>query len=106
MTNDSVLIVGGGLAAQRAAETLRRRGHGGPIRMLCAEPVAPYDRPPLSKALLAGDGGHEQVALRPPDWHAEHDVELLPGEEAVSLDATTGQVVTAGGRRLERRGTS
>ena len=100
-TSDSVLIAGGGLAAQRVAETLRRRGHDGPIRMLCAEPVAPYDRPPLSKELLAGDGGHEQVALRPASWHAEHDVELLIGEAAVSLDPATRHVVTTGGRRLD-----
>ena len=96
-----MLIVGGGLAAQRAAETLRRRGHDGPILMLCAEARAPYDRPPLSKELLAGGGGHEQVALRPAAWHAEHDVTLLTGEAAVSLDFATRRVVTARGRRLD-----
>ena len=98
--NDTVLIVGGGLAAQRAAETLRRRGHNGPIQMLCAEPLAPYDRPPLSKELLAGHGGHADVALRPPHWHGDHDVELLIGEAAVSLDPSTRRVVTTRGRRL------
>ena len=50
----TVLIAGGGLAAQRCAETLRRSGHGGPIRMMCAELHRPYDRPPLSKQLLHG----------------------------------------------------
>jgi 3-phenylpropionate/trans-cinnamate dioxygenase ferredoxin reductase component len=99
--NDTVLIVGGGLAAQRAAETLRRRGHNGPIQMLCAEPLAPYDRPPLSKELLAGEGGHADVALRPPDWHADHDVELLIGEAAVSLDPSTRRIMTTCGRRLD-----
>ena len=48
-----VLIVGGGLAGQRCAETLRRRGYDGPVRMLCAESKPPYDRPPLSKGVLA-----------------------------------------------------
>jgi NADPH-dependent 2,4-dienoyl-CoA reductase/sulfur reductase-like enzyme len=99
--NDTVLIVGGGLAAQRAAETLRRRGHGGTIGMLCAEAHAPYDRPPLSKELLAGHGGHAQVALRPADWHDAHDVRLLRGEAAVALDPATRQVVTASGGRLD-----
>jgi 3-phenylpropionate/trans-cinnamate dioxygenase ferredoxin reductase component len=80
-----VLIVGGGLAAQRAAETLRARDHRGPIRVVCGEPVAPYDRPPLSKELLA-------TPLRPPDWYAEHDVELLLGRRAVRLDVAARRV--------------
>ena len=52
--SDGIVIAGGGLAAQRCAETLRARGHDGPIRIVCAEPELPYDRPPLSKDLLAG----------------------------------------------------
>ncbi|HEX2411273.1 MAG TPA: FAD-dependent oxidoreductase [Solirubrobacteraceae bacterium] len=82
--HQNVLIVGGGLAAQRAAETLRARGHHGPVRVVCAEPVAPYDRPPLSKELLAtGDG---DPSFRPASWYAEHDVELLLGRRAARLD--------------------
>ena len=54
MEDRGILIVGGGLAAQRCAETLRRRGYEGPVRIVCAEPDPPYDRPPLSKELLAG----------------------------------------------------
>ena len=50
-----IVIAGGGLAAQRCAEALRRAGYDGPVRMICAEPRRPYDRPPLSKAVLAGD---------------------------------------------------
>jgi 3-phenylpropionate/trans-cinnamate dioxygenase ferredoxin reductase component len=92
-----VLIVGGGLGAQRAAETLRRRGHDGPIRMLCAEPVAPYDRPPLSKQVLREGGEHERVALRPAAWYAEHDVDLLLGLPAVGLDLGRRRVLTVGG---------
>ena len=59
------MIVGGGLAAQRCAETLRRRGYEGPVRMVCAEPEPPYDRPPLSKELLAGAVEEESIAYRP-----------------------------------------
>ena len=54
MSDPGVLIVGGGLAAQRCAETLRRRGYEAPVRIVCAEPEPPYDRPPLSKGVLAG----------------------------------------------------
>ena len=49
-----VVIAGGGLAAQRASETLRRNGYDGAVRVIAREPHAPYDRPPLSKAFLAG----------------------------------------------------
>jgi NADPH-dependent 2,4-dienoyl-CoA reductase/sulfur reductase-like enzyme len=86
MDEHGVLIVGGGLAAQRCAETLRRRGYEGPVRMVCAEPDPPYDRPPLSKELLAGTVAEEEVAYRPAWWYEEKDVELLLGARAEALD--------------------
>jgi 3-phenylpropionate/trans-cinnamate dioxygenase ferredoxin reductase component len=86
MNDQGVLIVGGGLAAQRATETLRRRGYEGPLRICCAEPVAPYDRPPLSKRVLAGEVGEETLAYRPRDWYRDNEVELALGDRAASLD--------------------
>lgn len=66
-----VLVVGGGLAALRTVAALRDHGYDGPVRVLGAEGVAPYDRPPLSKHLLdrtvpawlADDLGHDLHAL-------------------------------------------
>jgi NADPH-dependent 2,4-dienoyl-CoA reductase/sulfur reductase-like enzyme len=87
MMNDrGVLVVGGGLAAQRCAETLRRRGHEGPLRIICAEPDPPYDRPPLSKGLLAGTIEDGSVAYRPASWYEENEVELIFGVRAEELD--------------------
>jgi NADPH-dependent 2,4-dienoyl-CoA reductase/sulfur reductase-like enzyme len=100
MKDDGVLIVGGGLAAQRAAETLRRRGHEAPVRIVCAEPVAPYDRPPLSKRVLAGEVGDESLAFRPPDWYLDNEVELVLGDRAVALDPAARRVELASGARL------
>jgi NADPH-dependent 2,4-dienoyl-CoA reductase/sulfur reductase-like enzyme len=94
----SVLIVGGGLAAQRAVETLRARGHHGPIRVVCAEPVAPYDRPPLSKELLATGSG--DPSFRPASWYAEQSVELLLGRRAAALDVSRRQVSLEDGEAL------
>ena len=88
-----VLIVGGGLAAQRAAETLRARDHRGPIRVVCGEPVAPYDRPPLSKELRA-------EPFRPLDWYASNDVELLLGRRAARLDVAARRVTLEDGEQL------
>ena len=80
-----VVIVGGGLAGQRCAETLRRRGYAGAIRMVCAESDPPYDRPPLSKDVL-GDASREMaLPYRPAVWYQEHDVELLLGVRAERL---------------------
>jgi 3-phenylpropionate/trans-cinnamate dioxygenase ferredoxin reductase subunit len=88
-----VLIAGGGLAAQRCCETLRKQGYADPIRVLCAEARAPYDRPPLSKAVLAGTTPSADVAFRPTDWYAAHAVELTLGRAAASLDVPSSVVV-------------
>lgn len=79
-----IVIAGGGLAAQRCCERLRRKGYEGPITMVCDEPHAPYDRPPLSKQFLAGHMT-EPPRLRPADWYADNDVTLLLRERAAAL---------------------
>ncbi len=86
MSDNGIVIVGGGLAAQRCAETLRRRGYEAPVRMVCAEPEPPYDRPPLSKQMLAGESAEEELAYRPGWWYEEKRVELLLGVRAEGLD--------------------
>lgn len=100
MEERGVLIVGGGLAAQRCAETLRRRGYDGTVRIVCAEPERPYDRPPLSKGLLAGQADEETTDFRPAWWYEEKEVELLLGSRAESLDPRTRTVRLASGREL------
>src|SRR5690348_6844229 len=92
-----VLIVGGGLAGQRRAETLRRRGYEGPVRMLCAESEPPYDRPPLSKGVLAGDVEEAAVGFRPAAWYEENEVELLLGRRAAGLEPGARLVFLAEG---------
>jgi 3-phenylpropionate/trans-cinnamate dioxygenase ferredoxin reductase subunit len=86
MSDQGILIVGGGLAAQRCAETLRSCGYDGAVRMVCAEPDAPYDRPPLSKEVLAGSVDDESVAYRPAWWYEEKQVDLLLGARAKAID--------------------
>ena len=90
---NGIVIAGGGLAGQRCAEALRSRGYEGAIRMVCAEPVRPYDRPPLSKDALTGDGGRGtgdwfECFLRPDAWYADNDVELLLGVRALGVDGS------------------
>ncbi len=104
MNGSGVLIVGGGLAAQRCAETLRRRGYEGSVRIVCAERERPYDRPPLSKGLLAGVLAPESVAYRPPGWYEEDRVELILGARAEALNPAerTVRLDTGGELSYER----
>ena len=81
-----VVIAGGGLAAQRCAETLRRSGYDGRIRMVCAEPHRPYDRPPLSKEVLLDEQSDDMLSFRAGEWYEEHAVELMLGVRACALE--------------------
>ena len=85
MRGDGVVIVGGGLASQRCLETLRARGYEGRVAMVCGEAMLPYDRPPLSKELLAGKLDESEVGFRPVRWYADQRVELI-FRRAVGLD--------------------
>lgn len=100
MKDRGVLIAGGGLAAQRCAETLRRRGYEGSVRMICAEPEPPYDRPPLSKELLAGTAEEEALAYRPTWWYEEKGVELLLDSRVAALDPAARTVRLSSGAEL------
>jgi NADPH-dependent 2,4-dienoyl-CoA reductase/sulfur reductase-like enzyme len=98
--NDGIVIAGGGLAAQRAAEAFRRLGHDGPVRVLCAEPHLPYDRPPLSKEVLRGEQTGDSVRFRSDDWYAERDIDVLLGVSAIGLRAAEQRLVLSDGRTL------
>jgi len=100
MSKHGALIVGGGLAGQRCAETLRRRGYDGAVRMVCAEPDPPYDRPPLSKELLASEAGEDSLAYRPAWWYEDKQVELLLGTRAEALDPAARTVRLDSGAEL------
>lgn len=99
-TRDPIVIAGGGLAGQRCAETLRREGYEGPIRIVCSEPRRPYDRPALSKDLLLGAVAEESLCYRSADWYAQRDVDLLLGVGAIGLRPRERRIVLAGGRTL------
>jgi 3-phenylpropionate/trans-cinnamate dioxygenase ferredoxin reductase subunit len=91
-TQATVVVVGGGLAGLRAAETLRAGGHGGPVVLAGAEAHPPYDRPPLSKQFLAGTWGLDRVVLRGHEKLAALGLELRPGHRAVWLDVAGHEV--------------
>ena len=59
------VIVGGGLAGAKAAETLRAEGFDGPVVLVAAEAELPYERPPLSKGYLLGTAERESARVHP-----------------------------------------
>lgn len=84
----SVVVVGGGLAGARTCEQLRKQGHQGRIVLMSAEPVPPYDRPPLSKAVLRGRRESKPLKI---DF-AGLDVDVRLDTPADSLDVAGGRV--------------
>jgi NADPH-dependent 2,4-dienoyl-CoA reductase/sulfur reductase-like enzyme len=94
---EHVAVVGASLAGLRAVETLRTAGHRGGITLVGAEPHPPYDRPPLSKQLLAGEWEPERITLRSPDSVDELGVEWRLGVRATDLDTEARAVSLSDG---------
>jgi NADPH-dependent 2,4-dienoyl-CoA reductase/sulfur reductase-like enzyme len=80
-----VVIAGGGLAGQRCAEALRRKGFDGQITIICAEARRPYDRPPLSKELLEQAPLGDAPSFRSVEWYERESVQLSLGVSATDL---------------------
>lgn len=97
---DDVLVVGAAAAGLTTVEALRRKGFTGRLTVLGAEGHLPYDRPPLSKQVLAGTWAPERTRLRPEAHLSTLDVEFVLGDPAVALDVATRAVRTAAGRVL------
>ncbi len=83
---DHVVVVGASLAGLRACESLRQEGFEGGITLVGAETEIPYDRPPLSKKVLAGEWEPERIRLRKPDDFASLELSLRLGVRATALD--------------------
>src|SRR4030095_16605400 len=98
------VIIGGGVAAAKAAEGLRAAGGEGTAVVLAAEPELPYERPPLPKASLRGEAGRDYVRTHDEAWYRDHDVELLLATRASTLDPATRTVTTEGGDQLHYGG--
>ncbi|MDT3727666.1 FAD-dependent oxidoreductase [Streptomyces sp. DSM 41972] len=84
--DQTFVIVGGGLAGAKAAETLRAEGFTGRVILICDERDHPYERPPLSKGYLLGSAERDSVFVHEPAWYARHDVELHLGATVAAID--------------------
>ena len=97
----SVTIVGASLAGLNAAEALRREGFDGAVTLIGAEEHLPYDRPPLSKQVLAGDWEPDRAALTDADELAEDAIEIRLGVRAESLDLNARRLGLSSGELLD-----
>ncbi len=88
----AVTIVGASLAGLNAAEALRREGFEGPVTLIGAEDHPPYDRPPLSKQVLAGAWEPERAALTDPEELQDDGIEARFGLRATGLDLSSREL--------------
>jgi 3-phenylpropionate/trans-cinnamate dioxygenase ferredoxin reductase subunit len=95
-----IVLVGAGLAAAKAAETLRSDGFDGALTMLGQEPVRPYERPALSKSYLRGAGDPDAIFVHSADVARDLDVDLRTSTRAVSLDRGSRTVTTDSGESV------
>ena len=87
-----IVIVGAGHAGGSAAALLRASGFEGEILLVGEEPIAPYQRPPLSKAWLAGEADLDALLLRPETYYAEQAIALRTGIVATAIAPHTQHV--------------
>jgi 3-phenylpropionate/trans-cinnamate dioxygenase ferredoxin reductase subunit len=97
----AVVIVGGGGAGFAAADALRNWGYDGPVTILSADDSAPVDRPNLSKDYLTGQAQPDWIPLRPPEYFADHHIDLVLNARVSSLDTRQKRVQVQDGRSYE-----
>lgn len=81
-----IAIIGAGQAGVSLATRLRALDHEGAITLIGEEPVAPYQRPPLSKQYLLGDKSFDSLLLKPASFYGEQSIALLTGRHVAGID--------------------
>jgi 3-phenylpropionate/trans-cinnamate dioxygenase ferredoxin reductase component len=100
MTQGPVLIVGAGHAGFQLAASLRQHGFGERIGLINDEAHLPYQRPPLSKAYLKGEGRPDSLMFRPDKFYRDQNIELM-ADRAVSIDRGARRLLLASGASLD-----
>ena len=100
MSGPGIVILGAGQAGFQTAASLREAGYAGPVTLVGEEPTLPYQRPPLSKAYLAGKTDAEGLLLRPPAYLDEHRIAHRTGAKATRIDRAAKILEFEGGDGL------
>ena len=88
----TVVILGASLAGAKAAESARESGFDGRIVLVGDEATAPYERPPLSKAVLRGEAEVDSTRVHAEGFYADHDIELVT-DSVTAIDDLARRVV-------------
>ena len=99
-TQNLYAIIGGGAAGLNAAKAIRERDKTGSIYMLSNEAYPAYNRPMLTKSLVAGLDA-EQIAVQEASWYEENNVCLLLGKNVVSIDTEKKEIHTDDGAKFK-----
>jgi 3-phenylpropionate/trans-cinnamate dioxygenase ferredoxin reductase component len=100
MTQGTVLIAGAGHAGFQLAASLRQHGFAERICLINDEPHLPYQRPPLSKAYLKGEGRPDSLMFRPDKFYRDQNIELI-ADRAAFIDRAAQKLVLASGAFLD-----
>jgi 3-phenylpropionate/trans-cinnamate dioxygenase ferredoxin reductase component len=100
MTSRNIVIIGGGPAGVFAAIEAKRRDAQAEVTLLSEEPCEPYERPPLSKAVLLGKARAADAPIAGPKGLAGHGVNLHCDTRCTAIDRAARHVVTASGARF------
>jgi 3-phenylpropionate/trans-cinnamate dioxygenase ferredoxin reductase component len=93
-------IIGAGQAGFQAAASLRQEGFAGGVVLIGDEPVLPYQRPPLSKSYLAGETGVDDLWLRPIEFYAKQQIDLVFDDAVTEIDRTERRLRLTSGREI------
>jgi 3-phenylpropionate/trans-cinnamate dioxygenase ferredoxin reductase subunit len=96
----SLVVIGGGLAGAKAVEGARAAGYQGRVVLVSEEAHAPYERPPLSKAVLRGEAEPASTHVHDSGFYDQQHVELVTGRRVDALDLRTREVRLDTGDRL------
>src|SRR5215470_17303629 len=96
----NIVVIGGGPAGVFAAIEARRRDPHAAVTLISEEPCEPYERPPLSKAVLLGRSSAADAPIAGPKGLAGHGVNLERHTRCIAIDRTAQEIVTACGRRI------
>jgi len=101
MESYAYVIIGGGLAGQRAGDGIRKVDAEGTVALVTAEPHMPYERPPLSKGYLTGKKGLDRVYLKEGSHYVQNEIEVITGTRAIRIDPAARTVTLDDGQVLE-----
>ncbi|MEQ8820657.1 MAG: FAD/NAD(P)-binding oxidoreductase [Sumerlaeia bacterium] len=95
------LLVGGGIACERAAESIREEDQEGAVLLVCKEDELPYSRPPLSKKYMRGHSrDHDIVRFKPLEFYETHNIQFVLGTSVTAMNLAGKTAILSDGTRV------